>query len=99
MRKCPSIHEFTAPPAELSLWRWAEASIVLTDRQSTAFPGPYRTRITPYVRGIMDALSDPAVREVWVMKSAQIGYTEILGNVAAYFISQDPSPMLMIACV
>lgn len=44
----------------------------------------------------MDAISDPTVREIWVMKSAQIGWTEILGNAVGYFADQDPSPMLLI---
>ena len=30
------------------------------------------------------------------MKSAQIGWTEILGNAVGYFIDQDPSPVLLI---
>jgi phage terminase large subunit GpA-like protein len=44
----------------------------------------------------MDAVTDPANREIWVKKSAQVGWTDILGNVIGYFIDQDPSPMLLI---
>lgn len=44
----------------------------------------------------MDAVNDPSVREVVLMKSAQIGYTEMLGNVVGYFIDQDPAPMLLV---
>lgn len=44
----------------------------------------------------MDAVNDPAVREVVLMKSAQIGYTEMLGNVVGYFIDQDPAPILLV---
>lgn len=44
----------------------------------------------------MDAVNDPLVREIWVKKSAQIGWTEILGNVVGYHMDQDPSPMLLI---
>lgn len=44
----------------------------------------------------MDAVNDPTVREIWVMKSAQVGWSEILLNVAGYFIDLDPSPILMI---
>lgn len=43
----------------------------------------------------MDAISDPAVREVVCMKSAQIGWTEILNNVVGYFIDQDPAPVMV----
>jgi phage terminase large subunit GpA-like protein len=44
----------------------------------------------------MDAINDPAIREIWVMKSAQVGWTEILNNAVGYFIDQDPSPMLLV---
>jgi len=44
----------------------------------------------------MDLVTDPLVREIWVMKSAQVGWTEILLNVAGYFIDLDPSPILLV---
>lgn len=44
----------------------------------------------------MDAVSDPSVKEIWVMKSAQVGWTEILNNVIGYHIDQDPAPMLLV---
>lgn len=44
----------------------------------------------------MDAVSDPTVKEVWVMKSAQVGWTEILNNVIGFHVDQDPAPMLLV---
>jgi len=44
----------------------------------------------------MDAVTDPAVREIVVMKSAQVGWTEVLGNVVGFYIDRDPSPILLI---
>ena len=44
----------------------------------------------------MDAISDPLVREVVVMKSAQVGWTELLLNVIGYHVDQDPAPILLI---
>jgi phage terminase large subunit GpA-like protein len=44
----------------------------------------------------MDAVTDEAVREVWVMKSAQVGWTEILNNVIGFHVHQDPAPMLLV---
>jgi phage terminase large subunit GpA-like protein len=44
----------------------------------------------------MDAVTDPAIRETWVMKSAQIGWTEILGNVVGYHMHLDPCPILIV---
>ena len=44
----------------------------------------------------MDAVADESVREIWVMKSAQVGWTEILNNVIGYHIHQNPAPMLLV---
>lgn len=44
----------------------------------------------------MDAISDPLVHTVVVMKSAQVGYTEILLNVIGYHIEHDPASILII---
>lgn len=44
----------------------------------------------------MDALSDPSIETVVVMASAQSGKSEALNNAIGYFISQDPSPMLVV---
>ncbi len=44
----------------------------------------------------MDAINDPTVHTIVVMKSAQTGWTEILGNAVGYFIDQDPCPILMV---
>jgi len=48
------------------------------------------------MREIMDAVSDTTVREMVLMKSAQVGFTEVLGNIIGYFIDQDPAAMLMV---
>lgn len=44
----------------------------------------------------MDAVNDPTVREIWVQKSAQIGWTEILNNVIGYYVDQDPAPIMIV---
>ena len=44
----------------------------------------------------MDAVSDPLIEETVVMKSAQVGWTEIINNIAGYFIAQDPCPIMVI---
>ncbi len=44
----------------------------------------------------MDAITDPANDEVWVKKSARVGFTKILDNAVGYFIHQDPSPILVV---
>lgn len=44
----------------------------------------------------MDALADPKVHTVVVMSSSQVGKTEMLLNIIAFFICQDPSPILLV---
>ena len=43
----------------------------------------------------MDAVSDPTIQQIVVMKSAQVGWTEIIGNIVGYYVDQDPAPMLV----
>jgi phage terminase large subunit GpA-like protein len=83
------------PPPKLTVSQWADQYRRLS-AESAAEPGRWRTERAEYQRGIMDAVNDPTVREIVVMKSAQIGWTEILGNVVGYFIDRDAAPILMI---
>lgn len=84
-----------APPPLLKVSEWADKNRVLS-RESSAEPGQWMTERAEYQRGIMDAVNDPAVEDIVVMSSAQIGKTEILGNVIGYFIDQDPSPLMVV---
>lgn len=45
---------------------------------------------------MMDAVTDPAVETVTIMKSARTGGTEVLNNFIGYAISEDPGPILMV---
>jgi phage terminase large subunit GpA-like protein len=44
----------------------------------------------------MDACTDPNVHTVVDMKSSQVGGTETLLNVLAYYIDQEPSPIIVL---
>src|SRR3989304_6311199 len=79
-----------APPPDLTVSQWADRYRKLSS-ESSAEPGQWYTDRAPFQRGIMDAVNDPMIQGIWVMKSAQIGWTEILNNVIGYFIDQDPS--------
>lgn len=48
------------------------------------------------MRAVMDAITDPANCEVWLMKSAQVGATELLLNTVGYYVDQDPSAVLLV---
>jgi hypothetical protein len=78
------------------MWQWAERNIVLSARQGTNFPGPYRTRLTPFLRGIMDALDDPTVHTVALVKGAQTGGTQVGHIWLAKVATVDPGPVLVV---
>ena len=82
-----------APPPRLTVSEWAERHAVLS-RETSAQTG--RFRAYAYQPGIMDAINDPLVEDVSVMKSARVGYTRVLDNIVGYFIHQDPSPVLVV---
>jgi phage terminase large subunit GpA-like protein len=64
--------------------------------EASAEPGQWITARAEYQRGIMDAVTDPAVEAVVVKSSAQVGKTEIVNNAVGYYIDQDPSPILLL---
>lgn len=83
------------PPPKQTVSEWADVNRRLS-RESSSEPGQWQTDRAEYQRGIMDAVTDPAVREIWVMKSAQVGWTEILGNVIGFHVDRDPAPLLLV---
>jgi phage terminase large subunit GpA-like protein len=85
--------EALAPPPILTLSEWAERFAYLS-RETSAEPGKFRA--FAYQNGILDAVTDPAVRTITVMKSARVGFTKMLDHVVGFFIHQDPSPILIV---
>ena len=82
------------PPPRLSVAEWADKTRML-DSQSSAEPGRWYTSRAEYQRGIMDACSDPTVKEVVVMCGTQSGKSEALLNTIGYHMHHDPCPILM----
>lgn len=83
------------PPARLTVSEWADSYRQLS-AEAAAEPGRWRTSRAEYQRGIMDAVSDASIPTVVIKSSAQVGKTEIVLNIAGYFIHQDPAPMLCV---
>lgn len=75
--------------------QWADQKRFLS-AESSAEPGKWDTSRAAYQRGIMDAITDPALPVVVVVKPSQVGWTEILNNAVGYHIDQDPATMLLI---
>lgn len=85
-----------APPPKLTLSEWADRYRVLS-RENSAQPGRFRTDVVPYLREVMDACTDRRIREVVVMKAAQVAFTDgVVNNLIGYHIHQDPAPILVV---
>lgn len=76
------------PPPRLSLAEWAPLHARLYD--GSVFR-PY-----PYQRAILDAMVDPAVKQITLMKSARVGYTQMLSAALGYFVAQQPSKIMVV---
>lgn len=67
---------------------------VLVAESSSSQAGRWKT--LPYQRGIADALTDPEIEQVSILKSARVGYTKLLVGYICYRIEQDPCSILAV---
>ena len=61
-----------------------------------AEPGAWRTSRTPYMRQILDDVTDPTVQQIVVCSGIQLGKTELLLNTCMYHMIHEPAPMLLV---
>jgi phage terminase large subunit GpA-like protein len=87
------IAQTLAPPATLTGSEWAIKYGRLSP-EGSAKSGSF----TPYAYqfGMLDAMTDPDISEVVVMKAARVGYTRCLDFTVGYYIHQDPCPILIV---
>lgn len=81
------------PPPQLSADQWADAYRIVPT-VSSAISGPWRTAQVEVARGPMRAISDPSVRRITAMASAQIFKTTLLETAIGYHMHLDPCPLL-----
>jgi len=79
------------PPPRLLLSAWIERHVFLPDGVS-ALPGP--VRLWPYQREIADAIGDPLLERVTLVKPVRVGFTTLLTGAIAAFVANDPCPVL-----
>ncbi len=84
------------PRARLSVSEWADANRMLS-LTGSAEPGRWKTSRTPYLREIMDTLSEqnPA-RKVVFKKSSQVGGTEAASNWLGYIMCHAKGPVAVV---
>jgi len=84
------------PPEKISSTDWANRFRYLA-QESSPMPGKYSTDLTPWVPGMLDALDDPATKEVVCMKSAQVAWTDgVWNNYLGRRIHNDPCPVVLL---
>jgi phage terminase large subunit GpA-like protein len=83
------------PPEDLTVSQWA-AEYRMLSRESSAEAGPWRNERTPYMVEVMDAFTDPQVREISVVAMSQSAKSEGELNMIGYIIDQDPGSTLYI---
>ncbi len=84
-----------ARPAPMLVSAWAEKYRQVIPKGSSQ-PGPWRNHRTPYLRGVMDAVNDPGVSRITLMKGEQLGGTEAILNILEYIVDRAPGPVLYI---
>lgn len=89
------VHRVLAVPRRQRPSEWAAEHRVLQTKDSSE-PGPWSNLRAPYLTAIMDACGDPEVSDVVVPKAAQVGLSEVMRNVLAYWIANDPGPALWV---
>ena len=81
------------PPPRLNLSQWIESEMRLPEGVS-ATPGP--VRLWPFQREIADAISDPAIERVTLVKPVRVGFSTLLTGAVASFVANEPSPILVL---
>lgn len=79
------------PPPRLRLSDWIEGHVQLPEGVS-AQPGP--VRLWPFQREIADAIGDPLIERVTLVKPVRVGFTTLLTSAVASFVANDPAPIL-----
>ncbi|WP_157834697.1 phage terminase large subunit family protein [Oceanospirillum beijerinckii] len=84
------------PPPQMSTNNWANKYRWLA-KGTTAKAGKYSSDYTPWVKGMLDALDDPEIREVVCTKSSQVAWTDgAWNNYLGRRMHQDPCGILML---
>lgn len=81
------------PPPRLPLSQWMETHMRLPEGVS-AKAGP--VRLWPFQRAIADAITDPEIERVTVLKCVRVGYSTLLVGAIASYVANEPSPILLL---
>lgn len=79
------------PLPNVPLADWIESSVYIP-ASASALPG--RMQIWPFQRGWCEAIEDPEIERITILKGARIGYTQWLSATLAHFVANAPAPII-----
>ncbi|MEX6507448.1 phage terminase large subunit family protein [Jiella sp. M17.18] len=79
------------PPPRMRLSEWIEKDVRLPEGVS-ALPG--RVRLYPYQTEIADAIGDPKIERVTLVKAVRVGFTTLLTSAIGSFVANDPAAII-----
>jgi phage terminase large subunit GpA-like protein len=81
------------PRERLGGWEWADRERVLS-REESPSPGPWRSLV--WQRAILDALADPTIDWIVILKAAQMGVSELVRCAVGRWALLDPGDVLWV---
>lgn len=86
-----------APQRNYTAREWAESEDgPVLSAKTSSISGHINLDVTPYIRGPLDAFSDPAVKRIFLCFGTQSGKTTFLQCVIGYIIDQQPGPAMFL---
>lgn len=77
-----------APPQRIPLSAWIESSLRLPEGQTDT---PGRVRLWPFQPAIADAMSDPEIERITLVKPTRVGFTTLITGLVGSHIANDPA--------
>jgi phage terminase large subunit GpA-like protein len=97
--KTPLVQRLTAavweewtPPPEIRARDWIPENVVIPDE--TESPGPFDMDLVPHVEGVLDAVDDPDVHDIYLCWAARNAKTTTAFSILSYFAGVKPRPMM-----
>jgi len=87
--------EAAIPDADLTVYSWAERCRYVS--QGPDIGSKWKTDRVPYLREILECVTDPTVEEIVFWSSSRVGKTEgVLNNIIGYYMDVDPCPIMLV---
>lgn len=88
-----AIDEGLRAPPPMTCLQWVNTNGYVSVGAS---PGPYDINRLPYAREVFEAVDDPTVRRMTIMKGTQVGATETYIQILGYFIDRNPRLTMLV---